>query len=396
MALRPGDRQLIKEWNEALVLDTIRRHEPVTRVELAERTGLGRSTITVITGRLIRQGLVQEVGSLESPDPGRRPTLLRLRARAMSVLGIKLGPEQVTVGVVDLHGEVCHTVVRPLTQADGDRAVVATLLAAVREAAEGASDELGPLLGAGLVMPGVVDPETGATINPYVADWAGLPLRQVLEEALQVPVLVDNDANAVALAERWHGAGRGAETLLCLTVGVGIGAGLIVGGRLHRGFRYGAGEIGHSLVAPDGPLCRCGRRGCLEALAGDAGLERRSGLPREELIRRAQAGDPEAVRHLREAGELIGVAIANAVNLISPDRVVVGGEALLQAGELLLEPIRRAVAGQAFPVMADLPVVPAELGQAAWVRGAALLVLEQAFRVPINRRDETNVVLVQS
>ena len=161
MTLRHGDRQLIREWNEGLVLDIIRRFQPLTRTDIAARTGLGRSTVTVISSRLIRQGLVIESGSLESSDAGRRPVLLRLQARARSVIGVKLAPDRVTAGAADLQAEVCPTLMAPLPDADDPAAVLAAVTALVRQVIDQAPDEMGPAIGLGLVMPGVIDCKTG-------------------------------------------------------------------------------------------------------------------------------------------------------------------------------------------------------------------------------------------
>lgn len=387
MALRSADRHLIREWNEALVLNFVRRHEPVTRPEIAERTGLGRSTVTVITRRLISQGLVVESGSLESEDPGRPPVLLRLQAGTHSVVGLKLGPTGVMASVLDLHAEARHSLFMPLPRDGAPVEVVRLLVEAARQIIEKAPPDLGPPIGVGLVLPGIVQAETGASWNPYHPHWSAVPFRHLLEAELELPVIAENDANAAALAERWYGSGQGAESLLSLTVGVGIGAGLIISGALHRGARSGAGEIGHVQVDPQGPLCRCGRRGCLEAVAGDAGSLYPPGTGRERVVHAAQAGDPQAASVLQQVGRTIGVAIANAVNLVSPDRVVVGGEAIMQAGELLLTPIRRALQEQTIPGLTAPPLVQASLGGEAWVRGAAVVVLEEAFRVPLHKQE---------
>lgn len=214
-----------------------------------------------------------------------------------------------------------------------------------------------------------------------------MPLRPRLAEALGVPVYVDNDANAVALAERWFGAGKGADTLLCLTVGVGIGGGVVVGGKLHRGYKGGAGEIGHTLVEPDGPLCNCGRQGCLDAVAADRALCRQTGLTWPELVSRAQSGDPLVQEVLSVAGRRIGIAVANSVNLLAPDRVVLGGERMLTAGNQLLESVSATVQQHAFPALSSVPVVPWSVGIDGWVKGAAVLVLEEAFRAPVEQSD---------
>lgn len=403
--VRAGDRQLIKELNIALVLNVIRQQEPISRVEISERTGLGRSTITGIVNILLKEGLVKESGSADSPF-GRKPVLLVFNSRAFFAIGVKIAPRSASVALVDMSANVCHAREIPLSPSrDADE-----MLASIKQAIEAVIDHAGvakeKLLGIGLVMPGVVNPSTGTAVTSYFLGWADFPVRDLLEKELEVPVYVDNDANAMALAEALYGAGRGAPDLLALTVGVGIGAGVIIDGQIHRGARFSAGELGHSCVMRDGPPCACGRSGCLEALAADAAVVRRareevvagrSGLlssmvqghpdliTREAVVEAAKEGDEAARAVLAESGRWLGIAVGNAVNLLSPTHIVVGGEAVLQAGDLILGPMREALAGVVFPSMpGDLKVVPAALGPNAWVQGAAALVLADAFQIPLH------------
>lgn len=413
MPLRPGDRQLIKEWNIALVLDTVRRLEPVARVDISRLTGLSRSTITGIITRLLREGLVEEVGSAPEGGTGRRPVLLRLGARSLGVVGVKLGPAGVTAGLTDLHADILLTAHRPLPSGAPADGVVASVAGAVREAVSRSGLEPGQVLGVGLVTPGVVDPETGTSLNSYFPHWRELPLRSRLEEQLELPVLVDNDANALALAEHRYGAGRGADQMVCVSVGVGVGAGLILQGRLYRGHHNGAGELGHTTLDSTGPRCVCGKAGCLEALVGDLALAAQAvaamaagtvtaigplaGAPdrvtREIIVDAARVGDRLARELLEQAGERLGLALAGAVNLISPARIVLSGEAALQAGDLLLEPVRRSLARWVFPPLAGVPVINGLLSTDAWVRGAAALLLDEAFRVPLHDTSDPGLTL---
>ncbi len=403
--IRTGDRQLIKELNIAVVLNTIRQQEPISRVDIASRTGLGRSTVTGIINTLLREGLVRESGAGDAPA-GRKPVLLTFNARALFTIGVKLAPRSATVALVDMGAEVSHSREVPLSPSHGTDEVIDAICGAIQGVVAEAKVAWEKLLGVGLVMPGVVDPNTGTAVTSYFLGWANIPIRQQLEERLSLPVYVDNDANAMALAEALYGAGRGANDLLALTVGVGIGAGIVLGGQVHRGRWFSAGELGHTRVLPDGPVCGCGRRGCLEAVAADAAIVRRAreeilagrspllramvqGHPdlvtRESVITAAQEGDQAALAVLAEAGRWLGMAVGNAVNLLSPSLIVVGGEAVLQAGDLLLQPVREAMAEVVYPSLSnDLKVVPAILGQNAWVLGAASLVLADAFQVPLH------------
>lgn len=410
MKIRTGDRQLIKELNISIVIDTIRRHEPVSRVEIANLTRLGRSTVTGIIALLAREGFVIEVGAGESKG-GRRPVLLQFNANAKLVIAIKLEPGQVVACLTDLNAAILQKVARPLHRLRGPEAICGAIKEAIKILLE--REAVGPekILGIGLAMPGIVDQKTGTSISPTFFQWSNVPIRAILEEELGIPVYVENDANALALGERWYGAGRGRENLAVLTVGIGVGAGIIIGGQLYRGAMSGAGEIGHMTIEEEGPLCHCGNRGCLEAMASDGAIARRAReemeggkgslilerpggdpetITRETVVEAARAGNPVAGKILRDTGYHLGTGIANLVNILNPEVIVVGGEAAEQAGELLLEPVREAMRKRAFSVLAkDTQVVPAALGPDGWLIGAATLVLQEFFRLPIYRRGET-------
>lgn len=404
VTIRTGDRQLIKELNIALVINTIRQHEPISRVDIAERTGLGRSTVTGIINTLLKEGLVSESGSADSVS-GRRPVLLSFNASARYAVGVKLAPRQATVALVDLNGKVLYAEEIPVTPHRGPEVVVHAINDALEAALHRQGASRDQLLGLGLAMPGVVDPATGTALSSYFLGWANTPVRDLLEQELDLPVYVDNDANAMALAETLYGAGRGAEHVLAVTVGVGIGAGVIIDGNIHRGAYFSAGELGHVCVQPDGPTCVCGRRGCLEAVAADAAMVRRAReellagradllrklvgghvdlLTREDVVAAALEGDESSRAILAESGRWLGLVAGNAMNLISARRIVVGGEAALEAGELILGPMRESLLGVLFPAPPEgFQVVLSTLGRHAWVQGAAALVLADAFEVPI-------------
>lgn len=414
MKLRPGSKRLIRDLNLAAVLNLIRRYEPISRVEIAERTRLGKSTVTTIINALLREGLVSEVGSA-STAVGRRPVLLSINAEARYVIAIKLAPLHVTTALTDLHARVLEQNERRLEEAQAAEDVHRTLIDSVEGVIRARGVERSKLIGIGLVLPGIVEQKTGTSLSSYLLGWENIPVRAILEEHTGLPVFVDNDANAFALAEHWFGAGRGAEHMLGVTVGVGIGAGVIVAGELYRG-RMGAGEIGHMTIDSTGPLCACGNRGCLEAIAGDGAVVRLAReaiaeapgsailqacgdadrITREIVVEAALKGDRIARLVLDRVGHNLGIGLANVVNLLHPDRIVLGGEAVAQAGELLLNPVRHSLRLHAFSILADdVAVVAAELGDGAWLMGAATLVLDEVFKPPVTDGDEPSVNLAR-
>ena len=402
LELRRGSKRLIRDLNLSAVLNLIRRYEPLSRVDIAQRTRLGKSTVTGIINTLLREGLISEVGSAQA-GVGRRPILLSINAESRCVIGIKLAPLGVSIALTDLHARLLQAVERPLPPAPGAELVLQTLESGVAEVIARQGVDRGNVIGAGLVLPGIVDQRTGISLSSYLLGWENIPVRAVLEERIGMPVFVDNDANAFTLAEHWFGAGRGAEHMLGVTIGIGIGAGIIIGGELYRG-RMGAGELGHITVNENGPQCACGNRGCLEAMAADGAIVRAAwealkeapgsamappggdpaAITRERVVDAAVGGDRIARLVLDQIGRHLGVGLANTVNLLHPHRIVLGGEAVMQAGELLLAPIRHALRLHAFSTLADdVTVVPATLGAGAWLMGAATLVLDEVFKPPV-------------
>src|SRR5947207_459501 len=244
----------------------------------------------------------------------------------------------------------------------------------------------GRLLGAGVAVPGPIDHETGVVGSTTIMPgWVGLDLAAELERRLKLPVLIDNDANLGALAESVLGAGRDVSEMVYVMLSSGIGAGLVLGGRLHRGARGTAGEIGHVVVNEQGPICRCGNRGCLETYAGAFALAEllrasHGDLTPERMIELAQQGDPACRRVIGDSARIVGNVVAALCNQLNPQRIVVGGT-VSPAGELVLEPMRDVVRRFAIPAAADdAQVVQGALGERAELLGALILAVGQSDR----------------
>jgi glucokinase len=256
---------------------------------------------------------------------------------------------------------------QPTRSEDGVAAVLDRVISLARDA--GAADSVG------VALPGLIDAEGRALLLPNLhGDWVGKPIAEPLREALRRPVRLINDGHAFALAEARVGAARGADDVICIVCGTGIGGGLVIGGRLHLGVEDRAGEVGHHTVVEDGPLCGCGNRGCLETLAGARAIAAAAGQPSfDDVVAAARGGDGLALGALRRAAAYIGIAIANLTIFLTPQRIVVGG-GVAEAGELLFEPLREEVherAGRVAPLHA-IEIVPATLGSDAGAVGAAL------------------------
>lgn len=226
----------------------------------------------------------------------------------------------------------------------------------------------------GLALPGLFDDAGNAVLLPNLyGEWAGVPVRGPLEELLDAPVRLINDGHAFALAESTLGAGRGAADVMCVVCGTGVGGGLVLDGRLHLGVTHRGGELGHHTVDERGPTCPCGNRGCLELYAGARAIAAAASADSfDEVVDRARAGDEAATGALARAGELVGLAIANVLMFLAPERVVVGG-GVTEAGDLLLAPLRASIAARArVAPLERIEVVVAELGPRAGAIGAAL------------------------
>jgi predicted NBD/HSP70 family sugar kinase len=248
------------------------------------------------------------------------------------------------------------------------------------------------IVGAGVGLPGPIDRRTGTVGSAVILPgWAGIRAREALSRCLGLCVQVDNDANLGALAEASFGAGRGLSDIVYFRLGSGLGAGLVLGGRLHRGASGLAGEIGHVQVRPDGEVCRCGNRGCLETIASEAPLRallepaRGHRVTRRELLDLVADGDLGALRVVNDAGRAVGRVLADVCNSLNPQAVIVGGE-LGEAGEPLLSGIRESIERYALPGAAEVvEVVPGELGERAEVLGAVALVTRGADTRPVIR-----------
>jgi glucokinase len=299
-------------------------------------------------------------------------------------LGLDLGATNLKWAVVAQTGGTWTTVAtdqvatRVVADPDGAPAAVVAQLA---EVAVAAVATWGPVLSIGIGVPGLYDPATGTArfLVNLPGPWAGHPVAGPVADAVGVPAVLVNDARAFGLAELRLGAGRGASSMVGLTLGTGVGGVFAIDGRVHQGHDGTAGEIGHQTIDPDGPWCNCGNRGCLEAYARADQIAAACGTSTaEEAVRAAEAGDQRALAGLAEVGRYLGIGLANMVTIISPDRIVVGG-GVAAAGELLFAPIRAELARRVRTTsIADVTLVRAELGVWAGAIGAAVHAAERA------------------
>ena len=308
------------------------------------------------------------------------------KERFTMLLGLDIGGTKSAAVIGNERGDVLHRVSGP-TPSGAWPAAVAFLIELIRTARREYNIPTIEYMALGVSVGGPLDTQTGTVYSPpNLPTWDAVPLRQLLTDAFPIPIALENDANATALAEHRWGAGQGSQDMAFLTMGTGIGAGLILDGQLYRGRRDLAGEVGHATVLPDGPLCPCGKRGCLEALAsgtaiGRMGRERyhEEDLTARDVVNRARLGDTVALSIMADAAHYMGIGLANLLHTLNLETIVLGTLAV-EAGDVLLEPIRASTRERCWPRVWDgVQIVPAALGAAAQDKAAlavALLALE--------------------
>lgn len=386
--MRAGSPDLIHDLNRTLVLNLVRERGGISRAEVARASGLSPSAVTGIISELIADGFLvqgrgEENGSSSTKARlGRPATALRVNPSAGHVVGVKLAATSMTAVLADLAGEPVVFLAQARS-AEGIQGVLDEIAGLVARVTDIGSRRPGKLLGVGVGLPGMVDPESGAVHASPMRELNGANVGALLAGAINVPIHVDNDVNTLTIAEHLFGQGRGVRHLAVVSVGRGIGMGLVLNGALYRGRAGGAGELGHVTVDPFGAPCWCGRRGCLETVASEPALVervrretgRRVGI--DELASAARQ-DPAVATVLADAGRAVGVAVRNVVSVLDPERIVISGEGV-RLGHQYLDAIREQVVEGGVERQPIPEIVHEPWGDEAWARGAASLVLGELF-----------------
>lgn len=383
VALKKG-RNLpkVKADNLAVVVQALRKLQPIARTTLADVTGLTAATITNMVDELGELDLVVERPS-EERQVGRRPTLLTLNRERGHVIGVEISRSRIRVVRSNFGGDVLARVERPFKPGQVKRNL-AQIKDVIAELAGGPN-----LLGIGVGVPGPVNSALGLVVSPpNFGAWHNVELAETLGDAFGVRCWLDDDAKTAAFGEAWYGAGQNVSTLLYISLRSGIGAGLIVNDRVYRGTHELAGEIGHTTIHVDGPLCECGNRGCVETLVSVPAIlleARRLGLdaPDLETLRSlADAGEPRAVQVRERTHTYLTATLLNAVNHYDPDVIVLGGQ-LVSAWPDLTGALAAKVQGRSFGFLSkDVRIEPSVLGKDATALGGVALVIDQVLRDP--------------
>ncbi|MBW2509206.1 MAG: ROK family transcriptional regulator [Deltaproteobacteria bacterium] len=386
----------VRAQHSRLILNLLWTEREISRADLARRTSLSRSTVSAIVSDLLSTNLVKESHAGVSSG-GRRPILLQFQDDSSFIIGLELGATHVSCVLTDLRCSVRASWSAPAPVRDDPEGALQKMTMAVRAVLDAGGVPSSRVVGIGVAVPSPVDRERPGELLPLILPkWKGYDIASHLEDFLLRPVFVDNDANLGALAELWWGAGSSAKDLAYIKVATGIGAGLIINGRIFRGSSGIAGEIGHTSIDPNGPQCICGLRGCLATLIGTPALLKRakdalraSGSNRpaptsiDELVNAALEGEPTAVELMQYTGHQLGIGIANMLNLLNPEMVVLGG-GIARAGDLVLDPVRETIRGLSLPAsISNTEIRTTGLNEWGIAVGAATLVLQGALETPV-------------
>ena len=385
---RAGSSRLLRDVNRSIVFNLIFTHGPISRADVARKSNLTAAAITQIVGDFVAAGLVRERPA-EIAGVGRRPTLLELNAGAGYVVGVyaKFDDAMLVIAVCDLKCDVVHSAVLPhdFTARSEPHQVVQVIADGIKNCLAEAKVAYRQVL--------------GVCIDSPMFGWHDVEVAPGLEFKLRIPVRLDNDVNALTLAKQHFGDGRGVANFLLVGVGYGVGLGIVANGSIYRGASGGAGEFGHSRIdiSADAPRCHCGKRGCLEAIVANYALVRQAqaidpvrfaAATLATLVAAAHAGDERIQAILAHAGTVLGIAVANLINIFDPALVLFSGEGL-EASEYVLGPMRAAILAEAFGgLRAKLDVNAEPTEDLMWARGAASVMLDELFRPPLHETDQ--------
>ncbi|WIG61006.1 MAG: hypothetical protein OJF49_003754 [Ktedonobacterales bacterium] len=402
--LQGADYRTLREYNHLLVLNSVRLQGPAARVALAQQTGLSKTTVSSIIDQLLQDSLVTEGDFIDAPATGgRRPILVHFNEDLGLVLGIEVGYTSLTLITTNLTGQVKSVWNEPFDFTTPPHTCLAMLSAAIRIFMARSELQWDHILGIGVGISAPIDSRTRSILFPLGEhSWEGIDIAATLSQQFEVPVYVDNNANLAAVSEGRYGVGVPFSDFVYITINQGIGCGLIRNQQIYRGAMGAAGEIGHLQLLDDGPLCICGKRGCLETLANNSAIIADASLGKSlarvapkarvspqladtedldinDVIHAAEAGDMSARLALQQAGRYIGAAVAMMINILNPEVVILEG-ATVRTGRYLLEAVQEESARHTLPVIwPATKMITGQLGDLAVALGAATVVIDAAF-----------------
>ncbi|WP_408010215.1 ROK family protein [Pseudalkalibacillus sp. A8] len=395
---RTGDLKLIQELNRFIILDTIRKKGPISRSDIAKFNKLSPTTVTSAVSELIRDGLVQEGGTGESKG-GRKPILVRFVPDRHFIIAVSITNSNITIAEMNLDAKVSRKETYPVGTLKGSQ-LVEHIITSLETFLLYYLDLI-PCIGISIITPGIVDPANGVIrYNPKL-DLKDVPLKDIVHEKFHLKTIVDNDSNALVLAEKNFGDYKDHKNLIYITVGEGLGAGIYVNGSIFRGFHGGAGEFGHISIDRNGISCDCGNRGCLENYVNWPAIYSRilSAIARgrktiifemthgdmnqvtiDTFITALQKGDGLATEIMYEIADYLSTGIINLINLFNPDIIIIGGDVFCH-DHSYLKRVENHVKENGMSILTDgLKVKPSSLGENFELVGAAAILLNEVFQ----------------
>lgn len=384
------NQHVVKKGNKSLVLQTIQEYTPISRADIANKTGLNKGTVSSQVSELLAEDLILESGPGVSSG-GRRPVMLLFNHLAGYSIGVDIGVNYILGILTDLQGNITNEKITHFNDLSYEEIqiqlnmIIDSLLLSMPPSSYG-------LVGIGVGVPGTVSTEGEILLAPNL-NWRNKDLKGFLEEKYNVPVLIENEANAGAYGEKKFGAGQSSDNLIYISVGIGIGVGLILNGELYKGHNGFSGELGHMTIEVDGPLCRCGNQGCWELYASEKALVNSAAekeirpaegqkLSLEMLNELAEGGDPVAINIFREIGNYLGIGINNIINIFNPEQIIVGNR-LASSGNWLRESIKEKQKQMLRIHQKDLNICFSQLSRYSAALGASAYASENFLAINI-------------
>ncbi|MFT0803107.1 ROK family transcriptional regulator [Bacillus swezeyi] len=385
--MQRGTFQLMKSVNKSIILNKIRTAEPISRAQIAKETRITPPTVSSIVKELIDQGLVKE-STLGNSSGGRKPTMLHINTGAFYVIGVDAGPETVECILTDLAGGIFQRTSSLLEKPLTNDKFMAVLKENIDTILSQSSVDQEKIIGIGIAMHGVVDAETGTSLIAPILNLTNIPIKEALEREFNLTVKVENDARAMALGESWFGGHGDVDSMAAVNIGRGVGAGIVISGKLYHGAQGIAGELGHMIIDMNGEICECGNRGCLQTLVSGPAIaergrtqlkERADGLTAQDLFEMAQSGNQTCIDLFHETGSIIGIGLTNFIHLVNPSKMVLGG-GVMKGEKFMMPAIMETIQKKALTAEArQTEVAVTRLGEEATLLGAVSLLLTELF-----------------
>ena len=386
--MRKGTFQWMKSVNRSIILNKIRTDSPISRAQIAKETKLTPPTVSSNVKALIEQGIVIE-SELGESQGGRKPTMLLINHEEFYVIGVDVGPQAIDFAIADIAGNIITRASSKLTTPITNFEFLTILKEGIHTLMADSSIHVEKMIGIGIAMHGVVEVETGTSLYAPNLGLTNIPIQQELEQEFELEVKVENDARVMALGESWFGEHGKIDNMLAVNLGRGVGAGIVIGGKLFHGAQDIAGEVGHMTIDIHGEICECGNRGCLQTLATGSAIAKKAlkvleemdplSITGETVYELASSGNEACLEILEDTGKVIGIGLTNLIHIINPERIVLGG-GVTKSSKFMLPAIHDSIERRALtPQARKTEVVVSRLGDDATISGAIALILVDFF-----------------